>query len=124
MEINLSAVTLEDCVEAFQYRDREAIINDGELKGFATNKEQGHTEKVHSFEKLYPFSPYVPWQLYQREYQMKRYDEEELKNYLSRNVKKEYAKAYYEAEHKKKEDVNEYIIRDSSRTQRPSNTLQ
>ena len=34
LEIPLSQVTLQDCMDMYFFRGKSAVINDGELKGF------------------------------------------------------------------------------------------
>ena len=33
--MNLSAVTVEDCIDLYEKKGKETIINDGEIVGFA-----------------------------------------------------------------------------------------
>lgn len=32
--MNLDAITIEDCLEMFEKKNKETVINDGEVKGF------------------------------------------------------------------------------------------
>lgn len=34
LKMNLDAITIEDCLEMFEKKNKETVINDGEVKGF------------------------------------------------------------------------------------------
>lgn len=38
--MNLSEVTLQDCIDNFEKKGKAAILEDGELKGFVSEKDE------------------------------------------------------------------------------------